>query len=66
MNVVVTSGWLEYFANGSNADFFALAITDEPNLVMPTICMFEVFNQLSLQRGNESALQAMGIYTAGA
>ena len=33
MNVVDSSGWLEYFANGSNADFFAPAITDEPNLV---------------------------------
>ena len=26
MNVVDSSGWLEYFANGKNADFFAAAI----------------------------------------
>lgn len=26
MNVVDSSGWLEYFADGSNADFFAPAI----------------------------------------
>lgn len=44
MNVVDSSGLLEYFANASNADFFAPAITDEPRLVVPTICMFEVLS----------------------
>lgn len=65
MNVVDSSGWLEYFADGSNADFFAPAITDEANLVVPTICMFEVFRRLSLQRGKEAALQAMGMLYRG-
>ena len=65
MNVVDSSGWLEYFANASNADFFAPAITDEPNLVVPTICMFEVFKRLSIQRGKEAALQAMGMLYRG-
>lgn len=65
MNVVDSSGWLEYFADGSNADFFAPAITDEANLVVPTICMFEVFKRLSLQRGKEAALQAMGMLYRG-
>ncbi len=65
MNVVDSSGWLEYFADGSNADFFTPAITDEANLVVPTICMFEVFKRLSLQRGKEAALQAMGMLYRG-
>jgi predicted nucleic acid-binding protein len=65
MNVVDSSGWLEYFANASNADFFAPAITDEPNLVVPTICMFEVFKRLCIQRGKEPALQAMGMLYRG-
>ena len=65
MNVVDSSGWLEYFADGSNADFFAPAITDEPNLVVPTICMFEVFRRLSVQRGKEQALRAMGMLYRG-
>lgn len=65
MNVVDSSGWLEYFADGSNADFFAPAITDEANLVVPTICMFEVFKRLSLQRGKEAALQAIGMLYRG-
>ncbi len=65
MNVVDSSGWLEYFADGSNADFFAPAITDEPKLVVPTICMFEVFKRLSVQRGKEQALRAMGMLYRG-
>ncbi len=32
MNVVDSSGWLEYFANGSNADFFAPAIMQYPKI----------------------------------
>jgi len=65
MNVVDSSGWLEYFADGSNADFFAPAIIDEARLVVPTICMFEVFKRLSLQRGKDAALQAMGMLYRG-
>jgi predicted nucleic acid-binding protein len=65
MNVVDSSGWLEYFADGSNAEFFAPAITDEPNLIVPTICIFEVFKRLSVQRGKEQALQAMGMLYRG-
>ena len=45
--------------------FFAPAITDEPNLIVPTICMSEVFKRLSIQRGKEAGLQAMGILYRG-
>ena len=65
MNVVDSSGWLEYLADGSNAGHYAAAITDEPALVVPTICMFEVFKRLSLQCGQEAALQAMGFLYRG-
>lgn len=65
MNVVDSSGWLEYFADGSNADYYVAAITDEANLVVPTICIYEVFKKLSLQLGKEAALQAMGMLYRG-
>ena len=65
MNVVDSSGWLEYFANGDNADFFAPAITAEAHLVVPTICIYEVFKRLSIQRGNEHALQAIALLYRG-
>ena len=36
MNVVDSSAWLEYFANGSNASFFALTIERTEELLAPT------------------------------
>jgi len=59
MNVVDSSGWLEYFADGPNADFFAPAIEKTEELVIPTISIFEVFNRIVQQRGEDAALQAI-------
>lgn len=35
MNVVDSSGWLEYFAGGENADFFAGPIEANREIVRP-------------------------------
>lgn len=57
MNIIDSSGWLEYFADGSNADFFAPAIEDTKNLLVPVICIYEVFKKLLQQSGvNEAQL----------
>lgn len=55
MNIVDSSGWLEYFAEGSNADFFAASIEDTKNLLVPVICIYEVFKKLLLQSGVSEA-----------
>jgi predicted nucleic acid-binding protein len=65
MNVVDSSGWLEYFANGKNAGFFAPVIEDVAKLVVPTLSLFEVFRRVLLQRGEPSALQAVAIMHQG-
>ena len=65
MNVVDSSSWLEYFAGGPNASFFAAAIKATDTLVVPTICIYEVFKRLLTQRGEEDALQAIGIMSLG-
>lgn len=59
MNVVDSSGWLEYFADGTNADFFAPAIEKTNELVVPTVSIFEVFKRMRQQKGDEAALQAV-------
>jgi predicted nucleic acid-binding protein len=59
MNVVDSSGWLEYFADGTNADFFAPAIEKTNELVVPTVSIFEVFKRMRQQKGEEAALQAV-------
>jgi predicted nucleic acid-binding protein len=65
MNVVDSSGWLEYFANGPNADFFAPAIEDTGNLIVPSISIFEVFKRVLQQGGESDALQAAALMQQG-
>lgn len=65
MNVVHSSGWLEYFADGPNADFFAPAIENTPELVVPSISVYEVFKRVLQQRGEDDALQAAAVMTQG-
>ena len=61
MNIVDSSGWLEYFADGPNADFFARPIQDLGQLVVPTLSLFEVFKRIAQQRGEGDALQAIAV-----
>lgn len=65
MNVVDSSGWLEYFADGPNAGLFAPAIEDEAHLLVPAICLYEVFKRLWQQRGQEAALLGIGYLYRG-
>ena len=61
MNVVDSCGWLEYFADGPNAKYFASALEDTEHLLVPAICVYEVFKRTFQQRGEEMALQAAGL-----
>ncbi len=66
MNVIDSSAWLEYFANGPNASFFAKAIEQVEKLVVPTLCLFEVFKRVFQQRSEDDALQAVAVMQQGA
>lgn len=59
MNVVDSSGWLEYFAAGPNADFFSAAVEATDSLVVPTVSIYEVFKRVLQQRGENEALRAV-------
>jgi predicted nucleic acid-binding protein len=65
MNVVDSSGWVEYFTKGANAKFFIPPIQDLENLLVPSICIYEVFKRLFQDMGEENALQAVGIMCYG-
>lgn len=58
MNVVDSSGWLEYLADGASADFFKEAIEDSELLIVPAISVYEVFRVALRERGEDDALQA--------
>ena len=66
MNVVDSSAWLEYFANGPNASFFARPIEQTEALIVPSLCLFEVFKRVLQQRDENDALQAVAVMQQGA
>jgi len=65
MNVVDSSAWLEYFADGSNAKMFAPAIEATDELIVPTICLYEVFKSVLRQRDESAALSAIALMRQG-
>ena len=65
MNVVDSSGWLEYLADEPNADFFAAAVEDTSDLVVPSLSLYEVFKKVLQQRGEGDALQAVALMSQG-
>ena len=65
MNVVDSSGWLEYLADGSNADFFANSILSTADLLVPTLSLYEVFKRVLQQRGEDDTLQAVALMQQG-
>lgn len=65
MNLVDSSGWLEYFADGDHAGFFAPAILDTERLIVPTLVLLEVFKRVLQQRGEGPALLAVALMRQG-
>ncbi len=65
MNVVDSSAWLEYFANGPNASFFAKPIQETEALLVPSLTIFEVFKRVLQQFDESDALNAVAIMQQG-
>ena len=65
MNLVDSPAWLEYFADGPNADFFAPAIERTRDLLVPTIVVFEVYKRVLQQRQEHAALEAVSVLQHG-
>lgn len=65
MNVVDSSAWLEYFADGPNASWFASAVETTDELIVPSLTILEVFKKLATDRGDNEALQAVGAMQQG-
>lgn len=65
MNLVDSSAWLAYFADEKNADFFTDAVQDTELLLVPTVCLYEVFKVILRERGEDDAFQAVAIMQQG-
>ena len=65
MNVVDSSAWLEYLAAGPNAAYFAAAIENTTELIVPTLILYEVFKRIVQQRSENEALQVIAVMQQG-
>lgn len=65
MNVVDSSAWLAWFANDASAQSLEKPIEDTQSLLVPSICVTEVFKVVARQRGEGDALQAIAVMHQG-
>jgi len=61
MNLVDSSGWLEYLSDGKNAKLFATAIEKTDELIVSTINIYEIYKKILLERDESSAIQVVGL-----
>lgn len=65
MHVVDSSGWLEFLTDGANADTFKPLIEDSANLIIPAVCLYEVFKITLARAGEEEAIRVAGLMSFG-
>ena len=61
MNLVDSSGWLEYFTDGKNAEHFAPVLSDIERLIVSTVNIYEVYKKVISERDEDSALQTVAM-----
>ena len=59
--LVDSCGWLEYVTGGANADFFEPALLDTGNLIVPTLCLYEVGKRMLITQGEAAALEVLAM-----
>jgi predicted nucleic acid-binding protein len=65
MNVVDSSGWVEYLQDSPRADLFALAIEQRDRLIVPVIALHEVHKILSRKLPEIAVQQALDVMRLG-
>ncbi len=65
MNLVDSSGWMEYFIHGPRSYFFSESIKDVHRLIVPTICLYEVFKKTLQTFDEKKALEVAAVMQQG-
>ena len=65
MNIIDSSGWLEYFADGPNAKDYLPPLNDTSTLIVPLITIYEVFKVVLRESNENKALQAVAAMQKG-
>jgi predicted nucleic acid-binding protein len=61
MNLVDSSGWLEYLTDSKNAKWFAPAIEKTDELIVSTINIYEIYKKVLSKKDENSAIQVIGL-----
>jgi predicted nucleic acid-binding protein len=65
MNIIDSSGWLEYFSDGPNAKHYLPPLNDTSSLIVPVITIYEVFKVVLRESTENEALQAVAAMQKG-
>jgi predicted nucleic acid-binding protein len=65
MNIIDSSGWLEYFSDGPNAKHYLAPLNDTSSLIVPVITIYEVFKVVLRESAENEALQAVAAMQKG-
>jgi predicted nucleic acid-binding protein len=65
MNVVDSSGWIEFFRAGANGPVFKPVIEDRNRLLVPTIALFEVHRVLSRSLPDDLVKRCLDVMRLG-
>jgi predicted nucleic acid-binding protein len=63
--VVDSSGWIEVFTGGRQAEHFLAVMADNRALVVPAITIFEVFKWVLREHGEAQAIRAAAAMQCG-
>ncbi|MBK7103784.1 MAG: type II toxin-antitoxin system VapC family toxin [Ignavibacteriae bacterium] len=61
MNLVDSSGWLEYLSDSKNAKNFAEAIENTEELLVSSINIYEIYKKILKEKDENTALQIIGL-----
>ena len=65
MNIIDSSGWLEYFSDGPNAKHYLPPLSDTSTLIVPVVTIYEVFRVVLRESSENEALQAVAAMQKG-
>ncbi len=65
MNVVDSSGWIEFFRAGANGPVFKPVIEDRNHLLVPTISLFEVHRVLNRSLDTDLVTRCLDVMRLG-
>lgn len=65
MTLVDSMGWIDHFTDQRGAGPFSTALKRPQQVIVPTVCMYEVYRKVLTERGKRAALRAAAAMRTG-